>query len=68
LVAVASTFARKTTRRAVRAFFRIERETTVALERAREAGNVGQAKNWLEDQERVLRTTRATPALMTTSM
>jgi hypothetical protein len=42
---------------------RIERETLVALERARDAGHVGQAKNWVEDQERVLRTTRAALAI-----
>jgi len=42
---------------------RIERETLVALDRARGAGDVGQAKNWVEDQERVLRTTRAALAI-----
>ena len=42
---------------------RIERETLVALERARDAADIGQAKNWVEDQERVLRTTRAALAI-----
>lgn len=42
---------------------RIERETLIGLDRAREAGDVGQARNWVEDQERVLRTTRAALAI-----
>jgi hypothetical protein len=42
---------------------RIERETLVGLERAREAGERGQAKNWLEAQELVLRTVRAALAI-----
>jgi hypothetical protein len=42
---------------------RIERETLVGLERARDAGDIGQAKNWVEDQERVLRTARAALAI-----
>jgi hypothetical protein len=42
---------------------RIERETLLAIERASAAGDVGQAKNWLENQERVLRTTRAALAI-----
>jgi hypothetical protein len=42
---------------------RIERETLVGLDRAREAGDVGQAKNWVEDQELILRTTRAALAI-----
>jgi hypothetical protein len=42
---------------------RIERDTLVGLERARDAGDRGQAKNWVEDQERVLRTTRAALAI-----
>lgn len=42
---------------------RIERETIVGLERARDAGERGQAKNWLEAQELVLRTVRAALAI-----
>ena len=42
---------------------RIERETLVGLSRARDAADIGQAKNWVEDQERVLRTTRAALAI-----
>jgi hypothetical protein len=42
---------------------RIERETLLGLERARDAGDRGQAKNWLEAQELVLRTVRAALAI-----
>ena len=58
LAAAATISARRTIRKSRASLLRIERETLVGLERARDAGGIGQAKNWVEDQERVLCTAR----------